>query len=155
MIKSHNLRSQKGFTIVELLIVIVVIGILAALVLNSFAGVQAKARDTERATDVKALATQLEAYYNGDVGQGSYPLLAQFDTDAEATALLKGLDAGTLYAPGQTAISLQGTTSADKNKYGYVCTPDNATTPTKCTKFVLNYLKEQGNTSVVVNSLNQ
>src|SRR5690606_24488036 len=49
---------QKGFTVVELLIVIVVIGILAALVLNTFAGIQQKARDTERKTDINAVATQ-------------------------------------------------------------------------------------------------
>jgi len=72
MKKLHKLRNQKGFTIVELLIVIVVIGILAALVLNAFSGVQAKARDTKRQTDVRAISSQLEAYYNGG-GNGTYP----------------------------------------------------------------------------------
>ena len=43
-------RTQSGFTIVELLIVIIVIGILAALVLVTFSGVQQKARNTERVT---------------------------------------------------------------------------------------------------------
>lgn len=38
------MKHKNGFTIVELLIVIVVIGILAALVLNSFAGAQEKAK---------------------------------------------------------------------------------------------------------------
>ena len=42
MLKQYK-RNQAGFTIVELLIVIVVIGILAALVLNTFQGVQARA----------------------------------------------------------------------------------------------------------------
>ena len=37
-----------GFTIIELLIVIVVIGILAGLVLTAFTGIQQKARDTDR-----------------------------------------------------------------------------------------------------------
>ncbi|MEO8863266.1 MAG: prepilin-type N-terminal cleavage/methylation domain-containing protein, partial [Candidatus Saccharimonadales bacterium] len=43
---------QQGFTIVELLIVIVVIGILAALVITTFTGIQQKGRDTERTTDL-------------------------------------------------------------------------------------------------------
>lgn len=55
-----NLKS--GFTIVELLIVIVVIGILAALVLNSFSGAQAKSRDAKRVTDVQALRKYAAAY---------------------------------------------------------------------------------------------
>ena len=57
------MRLQKGFTIVELLIVIVIIGILALLVLNTFNGVQQKARDTERQTDATSISKQLEAYY--------------------------------------------------------------------------------------------
>lgn len=55
-------NKQSGFTIVELLIVIVVIGILAALVLNSFAGAQAKARDTRRRDDAAAIAKALQAW---------------------------------------------------------------------------------------------
>ena len=46
---------QRGFTIVELLIVIVVIGILAAITVVAFNGVQRKARDTDRKSDVASL----------------------------------------------------------------------------------------------------
>lgn len=131
---------QKGFTIVELLIVIVVIGILAALVLNTFAGVQQRARDTERQTDVTALATQLEVYYNDN---GTYPAFAQIDTAAEAEAAFPGIDAGALEAPGQ-GFSLQGATSANQNQYGYVTTPADClgTSASPCTGFVLSYTKE-------------
>lgn len=62
--------NKKGFTIIELLIVIVVIGILATLVLNTFTGVQARARDTERRADLNALSTQLEVYFTDN---GGYP----------------------------------------------------------------------------------
>ena len=53
-------QRQSGFTIVELLIVIVIIGILATLVIVTFSGVQQKARDSERKTDINAIAGQLE-----------------------------------------------------------------------------------------------
>lgn len=60
--KSLRNRSS-GFTIIELLIVIVVIAILAGLVLNAFGNIQARARDTERRNDINAIHTQLELYY--------------------------------------------------------------------------------------------
>jgi prepilin-type N-terminal cleavage/methylation domain-containing protein len=70
-------NKQSAFTIVELLIVIVVIGILAALVLNTFSGAQAKARDTKRITDIAAIKNALIAYavekgdYAKNCGNGS------------------------------------------------------------------------------------
>lgn len=116
--------SQRGFTIVELLIVIVVIGILAALVLNTFAGVQKRARDTERQTDATAISTQLERYY---ADNGKYPLIADV-----TVANLKGIDGGALKAPGQTADSLVSSATPTKDQYGYI-TYDDATTPVACT----------------------
>jgi type II secretion system protein G len=59
-----------GFTIVELLIVIVVIGVLATLVINSFSGAQVKARDADRINDVAAIKKALERYYSEN---GTYP----------------------------------------------------------------------------------
>lgn len=62
---------QRGFTIVELLIVIVVIGILAAITIVAFNGVQKQARDTERISEVKAMQKAIEMYR---VEKGEYPL---------------------------------------------------------------------------------
>ena len=62
--------STSGFTIVELLIVIVVIGIIAALVLNTFAGSQAKARDAKRAADMHSIRTLILSY---DATEGELP----------------------------------------------------------------------------------
>ena len=56
-------RRQQGFTIVELLIVIAVIGILAALVIVQFTNIQARARDTERKSDMRAIQSKLAEYY--------------------------------------------------------------------------------------------
>src|SRR5436190_17920257 len=99
---------QQGFTIVELLIVIVVIGILAALVITTFTGIQQKARDTERTTDIKALHGQLEAYY---AQNGYYPQLSDV-----TTTNLKGLDPGALNDPKGTGLQ----TNTDATHYGYL-----------------------------------
>lgn len=48
--------NQTGFTIVELLSVIVIIGILASITVVSFNGVQQRARDSKRRLDVQAIA---------------------------------------------------------------------------------------------------
>ena len=51
-----------GFTIVELLIVIVIIGILATLIIVAYNGIQQRARDTDRDADLRALKTSIELY---------------------------------------------------------------------------------------------
>lgn len=64
-------KSKSGFTIVELIVVIVVIAILAAIVITAYNGAQARARDSQRRTDVANLAKAMELYYSDN---GSYPL---------------------------------------------------------------------------------
>jgi len=52
----------RGFTIVELLIVIVVIGILAAITIVAYNGIQARARDNIRINDLSEIAKSLQLY---------------------------------------------------------------------------------------------
>lgn len=56
------MQSRQGFTIVELLIVIVVIGILATITIVAFNGVQNRANDTAVASDLTSLAKKLKLY---------------------------------------------------------------------------------------------
>lgn len=53
--------SSRGFTIVELLIVIVVIGILASIIIVAFNGVQQRAADTKRQSDMATLSKAIRA----------------------------------------------------------------------------------------------
>ncbi len=130
-----NKIKQQGFTIVELLIVIVVIGILAALVITTFTGIQRRARDTERQTDIKAIHSQLEAYY---AQNGYYPALAEVNATN-----LAGLDSEALLAPNSaTAIDSNAATTA---KYQYAPSPSTCTTAAgDCTSYVLSAGLEAG-----------
>jgi len=66
-------KQISGFTIVELLIVIVVIGILAAITIVSFNGVQNKANDAAIQTDFATIAKKLEVYKTTVSVSSQYP----------------------------------------------------------------------------------
>ena len=55
---------NRGFTLMELLVVIAIIGILSSVVMASLSGARAKARDSERITEIAQLQLALELYYN-------------------------------------------------------------------------------------------
>jgi general secretion pathway protein G len=139
---THISKKQQGFTIVELLIVIVVIGILAALVITTFTGIQQKGRNTERTTDVKALHGQIEAYY---AQNGRYPTLANLNDATWRGNNIKGLDPEALKDPKGSAQTLVA--SAAAGSYSYDVGPagcDNTTTD--CTTYTLTATLEGGGT---------
>lgn len=55
-------QKQTGFTIVELLIVIVVVAILATISIVAYNGIQARARDTMRTDGIAKIERALELY---------------------------------------------------------------------------------------------
>ena len=59
----YNDAMKRGFTILELLIVIAVIGMLASIIFVAFANVQSKSRDTRRIEDMREIQKALNLYY--------------------------------------------------------------------------------------------
>lgn len=67
------LKKKKGFTLVELLIVISIVAILSAVVMSNFTLARQKGRDARRKVDIQSIQSALELY-RSDIG--SYPAAA-------------------------------------------------------------------------------
>lgn len=80
-------KHKKGFSLMELLIVISIIGILIAVSVVSYGSAQKKSRDSRRRSDMKAIQNALEQYY---ADNSSYPNVAGTCTIA-ATYLPGGM----------------------------------------------------------------
>lgn len=93
--KSRNL----GFTLIELMVIMVIIGVLISVGLVNFTSSQKKSRDLKRKSDLRQIATVLEAYYND---KGKYP-------NSDASGKIMGCGAG------DTGECVWGATMTDVN----------------------------------------
>lgn len=125
-------KNTSGFTIVELLIVIVVIAVLATISVVAYTGIQARAQDSRRISDLqsitKALATRKvdtgdypSASYSGLGGQSGYESSAR-EADGEFLASLKtyGFSSDVPVDPINTAIEDSISDARNNNKSEYV-----------------------------------
>lgn len=67
---SYNNRSRQGFTLVELLLVMMIIATLAAVVIPKFAGRSEQAKVTSAQAQISSMALALDAF---EVDNGYYP----------------------------------------------------------------------------------
>jgi type II secretion system protein G len=67
------MESPRGFTLIELLVVIAIIGILSSVVLASLSTAKSKGNDAARISDIKAIETAMEMYYNDYNKYPDYP----------------------------------------------------------------------------------
>lgn len=63
--------NKSGFTLIEMLVVVAIIGILSTFVLTELTGVRGNVRDTKRIADIRIIQAALEAYYER---MDSYPV---------------------------------------------------------------------------------
>lgn len=138
-------RWNRGFTTIELLLILVIIGILATLVFTTRAGVQQNERNNERQADIKELRDGLEGYF---AANNRYPTLDEFNDTTWRSSHLKALEPEVYRDPsGQTN---QLVDKPQANAYTYSVTSasgtpcDSAKNP--CTQYTLTATLEGGGT---------
>jgi general secretion pathway protein G len=92
------MNKQSGFTIVELLVVIVVIGVLAAITIVSYTGINQRATVASLQSDLSSAATQLKTF---SVDNGIYPITMTCGVDSTTNKCLKpsGNSSYNIYQP--------------------------------------------------------
>lgn len=152
------MKNKNGFTIIELLVVIVVIGILASITILAYTSVQQQARDKQRMTSSTVVSSGLEKYF--DVN-GEYPSVAKVtNSDATAAKQLLGLtDLTSLSVSGSTvnlwktgaASSVNRLTYSGNTDVSASCTSGAAATDI-CTDYKIQFYNEQTKTVTTITS---
>ena len=85
--RSKKMKNRKGFTLIELIVVIVIIGILAAILIPRLTGFTDKAEKTQAVVWAKEVATAMDAYEAEHGG---------FTTDEAIISQLSGVSTGAI-----------------------------------------------------------
>lgn len=70
-------KSKKGFTLIELVVTVAIIGILSSIVLVSMTSSRAKGRDGRRLSDINQIKSGLDLYFSSGTG---YPDLSTWNS---------------------------------------------------------------------------
>ena len=140
-----------GFTIVELMVVVVVLGILVGIVLVSYGKIQADSRDGTRQGNITTITDALEKYY---AKNGEYPSVQSIVSDNPANtgsvvATKLSISASDLKMPqaaNSVTNSLIATSTPTNDTISYTSTDTSSSCQTSttggCTQFTIKYNKE-------------
>ena len=173
--------TRRGFTIVELVITITIMGILLTVAIVNLNATQANGRDAERRGDVESLALNIEGYYtneNPDIPMSGGTYLGNlYITDALIKTYLPNLDMKSVHSPSveeSDPISLVKATNTLTTTAGILPKPSNSndvyvyqpltasgalcTNPSvsgDCRRFNIYYYQETDNTVQMITSKHQ
>ena len=130
---SNLIKKDKGFTLIEIVLVLAIAGLLLVIVFLAVSGAQKSRRDSQRKNDVSTVAAQLENFASNN--NGNYPGAPGVPTSFTAFATAYKLDdttgnlkdplSGNVYTfgTGITPTVPNGTTSAGVSyQFGQDCT---------------------------------
>ena len=132
-------RQEDGFTIIELIIVIVILGILSAIVVFTPNNFQESSDSKEQANDTANITRRLETAYSAqDIGSPSYPSTVEFVSDVSSrTRTMSRTDAEIFKAPASSSSSVVAATNTSATN------PAGTDTPS-LTQYVYQPLKADG-----------
>ena len=158
------MKNARGFTLVEILVVVVIITVLATIGTLTYGGFQSQSRDSKREANANVIADSLERYYEKN---GEYPSIADVTNTnaAQVKTLLNISDTSSLLmpdAPANITNSIKPPTeSLNPGIIAYDAKVANSADNTSCQQqggscdsFTLRWQEEAGQTEVI-NSRNQ
>lgn len=149
-------QDSSGFTVVEIIVVVLIIGILATILILTYSGIQQRQHNSTRIADIKLIQSNLETEY---AQSGVYPTLAEINSTTWRKANFKNLDINSMIDPSNKSSSPTFTATPTKNYYSYQVTASNGVSPcdnktVACGKYVLTATLEGGSGTFIEKSLN-